>query len=259
MTLRGIRSDRIRALARQAIEQGFTLRQDHGHPALVASDGQRIWFSGTNVGGRGDRNFRAELMRHGFRPPDRSEVATMQAEPTKHAVPGGGFTFAPKGKSIAADDVIIGGQPFRIRTNADGSVNATTLRRPKQRSWQSKSGDVLRLRRTLADFAASVEPWETPMPDGYVNGSAGPARSPEVQTPVEVITPELAVELEQHTAGDYPIASALDNLERVVGPAILALEWVGKNDAAALLRSELAMTPAEVELLALYRETRPKR
>lgn len=51
----------------------------------------------------------------------------------------------------------------------------------------------------------------------------------------------------------YPIAAALDDLDRRVGPAIDALEAAGKVDAAALVRAELAMTPAEVELLALYR------
>lgn len=57
---------------------------------------------------------------------------------------------------------------------------------------------------------------------------------------------------------DYPIAVALDELERAVEPAVAALEAAGKTDAANLVRSELTKTPAEAELLALWRELTTK-
>lgn len=53
---------------------------------------------------------------------------------------------------------------------------------------------------------------------------------------------------------EFPIASALAELHRAVGPAIAALEAAGRADAAALVRAELANTPAEQELLRLWQE-----
>lgn len=53
---------------------------------------------------------------------------------------------------------------------------------------------------------------------------------------------------------DYPIAVALAALDEAVGPAIAALEAAGKGEAADLIRAEVATTPAETELLTLFRE-----
>ena len=52
---------------------------------------------------------------------------------------------------------------------------------------------------------------------------------------------------------EFPLASALDHLHASVAPALEALEAAGKVDAAGLLRSELALTPTEQELLRLWR------
>jgi hypothetical protein len=56
--------------------------------------------------------------------------------------------------------------------------------------------------------------------------------------------------------GDFPLAVSLDGLEAATAPAIAALEAAGKGDAAALVRAELARTPAEDELLRLWRQVR---
>jgi hypothetical protein len=128
------------------------------------------------------------------------------------------------------------------------------------------------MRKAILDWVMTVEPWETPMPDTYVNGAAGQAHAPELeverQVEPEPIGPEAAavdafVERVRDRStviaafvdpDDYPIARALDDLERAVMPAVLALEAAGKSEAAELIRVELAKSPAEVELLALYRE-----
>ena len=298
-SLRGIRSDRLRELAHDAIEQGFAIVQSgSGHPMLVSPEGRRVWFSSSTSSRdfHGLANARAALIRAGYVPPERRgrqsrpaspppdiEVVRQDDEPitredqmpsqhpyleTKPKVADrGGYTFVSKGKAVAAEDVFVGGQPFRIRTNADGSLNVTTLRRRGQRGWQRKDGDRAALIRTVAGWVRTVEPWEDPMPDtAYTNGHAAaelgalPASAEAIADALEV-EPEPVVEPRSSVViaafvdpGDYPIARSLDELERAVEPAILALEAAGKSDAAALVRGELAKTPAELELLALYRE-----
>jgi hypothetical protein len=318
--LRGIRNERLRSLAEDAIGQGFRVIQTgSGHPVLASPSGERVWFStSASDGYHVVANVRASLMRAGYIPRDRRgqkatppvavedrgpAVDELHSEDEQMTQPGhafvgekpkvataGGYTFASKGKSVDAADVIIGGQPFRIRYNADGSANSTTLRRSPQRSWQSRGGDLARLRASMAAFVAENGGWEPPMPDteipGPMNGHATDAELAEVVSAARaravvettaraakaepeprVDEPEPAAE-DDAPGGDaggvwvsafvdpgaYPIAKALDELDRAVGPAILALEAAGKADAAGLVRSELARTPAEAELLALYRE-----
>lgn len=53
---------------------------------------------------------------------------------------------------------------------------------------------------------------------------------------------------------DFPVAVGLAALHATVTPAIEALEAAGKMDAAALLRGELEVSPAEAELLRLWQE-----
>ena len=306
-TLRGIRSDKLRDLARDALDQGFRIDQTgSGHPVLVSPSGDRVWFS-TSTSSRdfhGLANCRAGLIRAGYVPrdrrpkgplePSRQEVEMIQPT-TKRGDERGGFTFVSRGRAVSAEDVTVDGQPFRIRVNGDGSINATTLRRSKQRSWQRKDGDRDELVRTLATFVQTVDPWEVPTIEPerkpYVNGHARaevdvpPTPEPEPTpepTPDPTPEPEPAPSstesdwpgLDEHVdrprtsvvvsafvdLAAYPIAIALDELDRIVSPAVEALEAAGKPDVADLVRGELAKTPAEAELLALYREvmSRPR-
>lgn len=101
---------------------------------------------------------------------------------------------------------------------------------------------------TTADQATPRTAAQSEVPSaGPDPSSAGPAVPPAGQDD------EVWVSARPDPAA-YPIAHNLDLLDRRVGPAIEALEAAGKTDAAALIRAELATTPAEAELLRLYRE-----
>lgn len=83
--------------------------------------------------------------------------------------------------------------------------------------------------------------------------TAGPD-SPAAPTIPPSVAPEAVWASVRVDPADYPIAASLANLARQVGPAIEALEAAGKVDAAALVRAELAQTPAEAELMRLWVE-----
>ena len=198
---------------------------------------------------------------------------------------------------VGGEEITIHGIPVKIRERADGQLMAIVADKRASSGRKQWSGSKDRaelvgrvttwIEAQLAEFAAGtveVEVHETPAPEPKIDR---PDLDPitTIPSPVEPDVPEPAPDVEIEVEvdpgsdrkpangveadaaiwaavrvdpSDYPIAAALEELDRAVAPAIAALEASGKLDAAALVRGELQRTPAEDELLRLWCEIKSR-
>jgi hypothetical protein len=192
-------------------------------------------------------------------------------QPVVNREPGkAGGRFALVGE---AEVLTIHGRKVTVQQRADGAWLARTPDLAKGRgvrNWQDRGGRASLLAKVdpaLADIVAEDDarlaaeggrrlPVDLHLEDALVAESA--RRTADIHLP----EPQ---DLPHHNGGtptwaairvdpeDFPLAVALDDLEAATAPALAALERAGKVDAAALVRAEVATTPAEAELLRLWR------
>ena len=167
----------------------------------------------------------------------------------------------------SAETLDLDGTPFYVRHRTDGQV-AGFLHDDRVKSGRKvfarKDGDQSAIVEAARAYIAEGRP--EPRRVG-----AETAASPAKTGHDAAEAPALAVDTAKRPNGasggsrgvwaaayvdpdDYPVAAGLDELDRMVAPAIEALLAAGKADAAELVRAELKRSPAEEELLRLYQE-----
>lgn len=215
---------------------------------------------------------------------------TPEPEATAEAVLNhpGGQSAGGKYAVVAAETVDLNGTPLRIRTRADGQLwgwIADPRVKGGRRAFVSTKGDRAEVIARATEVVEGRGPAPKVVRRRKASGAATPtnpetpATTPETapSDPEPVIGDRHAPEPTERRNGgprpsggvwaaayvdpaDYPVARALDELDRLVVPAIEALRAAGKADAAELVKAELGRTPAEEELLRLYQEvmSRPR-
>lgn len=277
--LRSFRSPDFRDLVRQALRQGWVpYQRPGGHLDVVnPANGAIVQVSTTaHTGGPVLRPKRREFERAGLVVHRRHQVASGGPNMTEshafHELPPKVPEAAPEVESLGTHPVVnrtahrpkggafalvgqaevltIHGVQVTVVERADGVFIARTPDVAKGkgvRTWSAgpttggRDAAVAKATAALAQDLAPEAPPEVvariPESVPHTNGAASAATWAAVR-----VDPE-----------DYPLAVALDNLESSIAPALVALEAAGKVDAAALIRAEVATTPVEDELLALWR------
>jgi hypothetical protein len=279
--LRAFRSSDLRDLTRLAIDQGWDAAiTGGGHVRVVnPTNGRRVILSASSAANaHGLGNARAAFRRAGLAlgdrpqhaPPIPEEVPTMTTDTTgvdaglarntqrlhpEARKAGGAYALkAPK------QPVAIAGHRVLIGERTDGNwvaEMAWPAMKSGRRQWMSEKGrDVL-----VARITRDLETGHLSRPGGLVEAAPVPGAEVIPPTSAPALHPFVAERIPEAvkrtngaaTAEAFPIASGLAALHATVAPTLAALEAAGKADAAALLRGELALTPAEAELLGLWR------
>lgn len=178
---------------------------------------------------------------------------------------------------VSDEIAVIAGERIRIRGQAGGGLIGWTppeANMADRKTWSVGTRDLAKRPRTpeqqRAELEAKVRQW-------VADGKPAPVQISRTRKEPDMpgtngaapVEPDDALAAATARASDrtgviwttarvdpaeYPIASALADLHRSIGPALAALEAAGKTDAASLVRAELANTPAEAELLRLWQE-----
>jgi hypothetical protein len=285
--LRAFRADEYRELARSALSQGWDVYQESGgHVAVVSPQGHRVRLSVTAYAASGS----LAAKRHEFRQAgldlrsrserrrtQRQEARTMQVHQvprtevpdvtptgTREVVrrntprPAGG-AYALQGELETLD---VGGFAVALGQRADGTWTAYTRdrsRRGGRRSWYAQDRTAL-LDRVYPSIATEPPRLEGPTKPSKAQEALAaaapqapePEPEPEPEAPRQLPRPS-TFHVVQAAPDEFPLAAALDQLDTVLAPGLVALEAAGKRDAADLVRAELVRTALEEELLALYR------
>jgi len=265
--LRAFRAPEYRDLARMALDQGWDVTHLRGRHvrATNPTTGARVDLSATAYTTHGNlaakrREFAQAGLDLESRRRHRQEASMAMTEPTPtperarppiivdppRSTPAGG-----KYARTSVEELTIQGATVQVSHRADGVFQAYTRDlgyKSHRRAWQGRDRDAL-VARITTDLAESPPLLDLDAAtDERLDAAVGaitdkPAR-PNGRGDWHVV---------QVSAGDYPLAEALDRLDMAMAPALEALEAAGKTDAAGLLRGELDRSPMEAELLALYR------